>query len=277
MDYYFLLLTVYLLVWDCQALTCLPREYTFNNVCCPMCDKGSFVKTHCISSSSSSVCVICADNTYMDHPNGLTACFRCKECDAGSGQIIKERCTTTSDTKCECKPGYFCMTQDCDLCQLHTPCPPGQYIKEPGTGWSDTVCAECQPRHYSNRSNSVQCFPWKKCSDSGLVHHKDGNSTADSTCIERRGRPGIAISFVLWSLVIAVGFAIKYYLKQMKILKPVDTYENPKPVDTYAENLKPGDTYAENRKSVDTFVEYHDPKQEIGPQRANVEISREET
>ncbi|KAM3920930.1 tumor necrosis factor receptor superfamily member 14 isoform 2-T4 [Leptodactylus fuscus] len=144
------------------TLACLPREYESNNLCCPMCDKGSFVKAHCTPQIGSSVCVLCAENTYTDQPNGLTECFRCKECDLGAGLIVKEKCTTISNTVCECKAGHFCLSPDCDLCQEHTQCHPGQYVKKNGTWKTDTVCENCSPGHYSDKDNSLHCLPWTK-------------------------------------------------------------------------------------------------------------------
>ncbi|KAG8569078.1 hypothetical protein GDO81_014253 [Engystomops pustulosus] len=127
-----------------------------------MCDKGSFVKAHCNAEFTSSVCVICADDTYMDHPNGLTECFRCRDCDSGSNLVVKEKCTSSSNTICECKAGHFCQNEDCDFCQQYKSCQPGEYVKAPGTKRTDTVCEKCPPRHFSNESNAKECFPWRQ-------------------------------------------------------------------------------------------------------------------
>ncbi|KAG8537442.1 hypothetical protein GDO81_024520, partial [Engystomops pustulosus] len=93
---------------------------------------GSFVKAHCNAEFTSSVCVLCADDTYMDHPNGLNKCFRCRDCDSGFNLVVKEKCTSSSNTICECKAGHFCLNQNCDFCQEYTQCLPGAYVKMPG-------------------------------------------------------------------------------------------------------------------------------------------------
>ncbi|XP_069596824.1 tumor necrosis factor receptor superfamily member 14 isoform X2 [Ranitomeya imitator] len=190
---------------------CLPREYRINNVCCPMCDKGSFVKSHCTKELSSSVCVICADTTYMDHPNGLTECFRCKECDSGANLVVKQKCTETSNTVCECSAGHFCKSQECDMCQVYTECQPGHYVKKPGTPVTNTECDECPKGHYSDRNNAAQCYPRTNCVELGQILYKEGNSTADSICKEKRSRFLLAVAFVpLLAVIIYVvtGFSI---------------------------------------------------------------------
>ncbi|CAJ0919595.1 unnamed protein product [Ranitomeya imitator] len=154
---------------------------------------GSFVKSHCTKELSSSVCVICADTTYMDHPNGLTECFRCKECDIGADLVVKQKCTESSNTVCECSAGHFCEKPECDICQVYTECQPGHYVKKPGTPVTNTECDECPKGHYSDRNNAAQCSPWTKCEELGQILYKEGNSTADSICKEKRSHIGLAV------------------------------------------------------------------------------------
>ncbi|XP_075695781.1 tumor necrosis factor receptor superfamily member 14 isoform X2 [Rhinoderma darwinii] len=204
------------------TLSCLPGEYQMNNFCCPKCDKGSFVKAHCTSESSSSVCVICADNLYIDLPNGLTECFRCKECDPGANLAVKEKCTSSKNTVCECKAGHFCPHQDCDICQDHTQCPPGQFVRKSGTPQTDAVCEECPPRHFSNGSNSDECLPWKKCSEMGMVLYKEGTSITDSICKEKRSRILIGVAFL--PPVVVVILALKTINSSLKEEENTDVY-----------------------------------------------------
>ncbi|XP_075695783.1 tumor necrosis factor receptor superfamily member 14 isoform X3 [Rhinoderma darwinii] len=121
------------------TLSCLPGEYQMNNFCCPKCDKGSFVKAHCTSESSSSVCVICADNLYIDLPNGLTECFRCKECDPGTPQ---------TDAVCEeCPPRHFSNGSNSDECLPWKKCSEmGMVLYKEGTSITDSICKEKRSR-----------------------------------------------------------------------------------------------------------------------------------
>nr|DBA16351.1 TPA: hypothetical protein GDO54_003751 [Pyxicephalus adspersus] len=157
----------YILLWVISASVaeiCPRGEYQINDVCCPMCPKGTVVKIHCTLQSSSSVCIPCVDGTYMDHPNGVTKCLKCRECDTGAGLLEINKCTYTSDTQCECKPGYYCAGEgsSCDLCIPQTTCNPGQYIKKQGTSRADNVCEKCPDGHYSSGNMSKACTPWTK-------------------------------------------------------------------------------------------------------------------
>ncbi|XP_063799164.1 tumor necrosis factor receptor superfamily member 14 [Pseudophryne corroboree] len=178
----FLIRSLYWTIYTTIVLCCNPGEYAISNVCCPMCPPGQVVSVHCTVSTSSTVCIPCVAGTYMDHPNGLTECFRCKECDTGAGLQVKTKCTYTSDTVCECSTGYFCLGEDseCDLCQQHTRCEPGQFVKAPGTRRTNTVCEDCPSGHFSNESMSVTCTQWTKCTFLGL--QKPGTTKSDSTC-----------------------------------------------------------------------------------------------
>ncbi|XP_044137775.1 tumor necrosis factor receptor superfamily member 14 isoform X2 [Bufo gargarizans] len=198
------------------AWACLPGEYQTNNICCPMCDKGRFVKAHCTLESSSSTCVLCAPSTYMDHANGLTECFRCKECDLGAGLVAKVTCTITSNTICECTTGQFCLNEDCDLCHDHLRCPPGQYVKKPGTPRMDTVCEKCPPGHYSKENNSAECSPWTKCQESGLIPYREGTSTTDSECKDKRSHVPIAVAIFPLSVIVLVILLYYFILKRNK-------------------------------------------------------------
>lgn len=50
----------------------------------------------------------------IPHPLSLSICL-------SAGQIITETCTSTTDTKCECKPGTFCLPDEpCEVCKKCT-------------------------------------------------------------------------------------------------------------------------------------------------------------
>ncbi|XP_068096793.1 tumor necrosis factor receptor superfamily member 14 [Hyperolius riggenbachi] len=180
-----------------QSVDCRPREYKNNGVCCPMCDKGTVVKTHCTLMLSSSVCVPCSDGTYMDHFNGETKCLRCTECDPGARMKVKKECTRKANAECECIPGYYCPNGDmCDMCIPQSICPKGTYVKVLGTSSRDNVCEDCPPGHYSNSEMSLTCTAWTKCSDQGLVEDQTGTSELDTICHEQRGHYVTIASFI---------------------------------------------------------------------------------
>lgn len=54
---------------------------------------------------------------------------------AGSGLMVKKRCTATSDTDCAPLEGFYCVSSvglSCDIAQKHKRCKPGQYISQHG-------------------------------------------------------------------------------------------------------------------------------------------------
>uniref|UniRef100_A0A7N6B1L2 TNFR-Cys domain-containing protein n=1 Tax=Anabas testudineus TaxID=64144 RepID=A0A7N6B1L2_ANATE len=115
-----------------ETTTCNLAEYQIGNECCPMCLRGSRVRTDCTEFRSTS-CLPCLEGTYMNQPSGLKQCFPCSQCDAGSGLKIKCSCTTTSDTVCEPLEGFYCVDPSdngCRAAQKHRSCEPGQYISQ---------------------------------------------------------------------------------------------------------------------------------------------------
>ncbi|NXW65014.1 TNR14 factor, partial [Eurystomus gularis] len=123
------------------------------------CFLGSRVFKHC-TAVSSTTCVPCVGNTYMDHPNGLIHCKNCKLCDKGANLVAEAACTYTKNTVCGCLPGFFCSSsgaEDCELCQRYTVCFPDGMIKEKGTKTTDNVCEACPPGTFSTASMPYSC------------------------------------------------------------------------------------------------------------------------
>uniref|UniRef100_A0A452IMR5 TNFR-Cys domain-containing protein n=1 Tax=Gopherus agassizii TaxID=38772 RepID=A0A452IMR5_9SAUR len=114
---------------------------------------------------SSTTCMPCVDDTYTEHPNGLTECMRCKVCDAGARLMAKEKCTYTKNTVCGCAPGDFCRHGaggDCEMCSASTVCLPGSKVKILGTEFNDNVCEVCPDGTFSATNMSHTCQPWTK-------------------------------------------------------------------------------------------------------------------
>ncbi|XP_077113577.1 tumor necrosis factor receptor superfamily member 14-like isoform X2 [Ranitomeya variabilis] len=186
---------------------CLPKEYKINNTCCPMCDKGFFVKASCTEELSRTICEICMVPPHTDHPNGLVECFKCEQCDSGADLVVKQNCTESSHTVCECSDGHFCVSQECNICIDYTECQPGEYVKKPGDPVADTECDECPEGHYSDTNNAAQCSPWIKCVELGQSLYKEGNSTADSICKERRQHIAVLPAFAV-PLLAAITYVV---------------------------------------------------------------------
>ncbi|XP_065102946.1 tumor necrosis factor receptor superfamily member 14-like [Paramisgurnus dabryanus] len=174
--------------FELSFCTCARAEYEIQGECCPMCAPGNFVYWHC-TVDASTTCVPCPESSYTDEPNGLIKCFTCSMCDAVKGLRVKKTCRRTADTICEPQEGFYCTDQNkhsCTLAEKHTKCNPGQYIKQTGTEFTDTICANCT---YGTYSSDVEC----------------GESTPVALIV--------VVGVVLCSLMVAVTALLLYYFK----------------------------------------------------------------
>ncbi|NXM75784.1 TNR14 factor, partial [Serilophus lunatus] len=143
------------------AGSCELGEYFTGSECCPMCPAGLRVLKHC-TAYSSTTCIPCVEGTYTVHPNGLTHCILCKQCDRGANLVTEVACTYTRNTVCGCQPEHFCSSlglEGCELCQPYTVCGPGTMVKERGNKTKDNVCEVCPPGTSSTASMSETCTP----------------------------------------------------------------------------------------------------------------------
>ncbi|KAM7392139.1 hypothetical protein PAMP_022772 [Pampus punctatissimus] len=119
-------------------------EYLYNNICCVNCQAGEHVESHCTRSGEMGKCVECDYGKYTEHPNGLKACFQCKQC--RSDQEIVRQCTQTQDTQCQCKVGRFCAhDQACEMCKKCSRCEKDEVKVRNCTSTTDTQCKKIQP------------------------------------------------------------------------------------------------------------------------------------
>ncbi|XP_042155878.1 tumor necrosis factor receptor superfamily member 5-like [Oncorhynchus tshawytscha] len=107
--------------------------------------------------------------------------FLCANCDPGLGLMVRQPCTPSSDTVCETLEGFYCLdpTKDgCRAAQRHSSCEPGQYISHTGTTSTDTVCAVCPGKTYSDGS-LTSCQPHTECE---FLEIEPGTPWSDSEC-----------------------------------------------------------------------------------------------
>ncbi|NXH95419.1 TR10B factor, partial [Pachycephala philippinensis] len=80
---------------------------------------GTFVADHCSASHLRGKCEPCREGKdFTAHENGLEGCLPCRECK--EGQITVRLCTVTQNAECQCKQGYFCADEGCEICQRHS-------------------------------------------------------------------------------------------------------------------------------------------------------------
>ncbi|KFV95483.1 Tumor necrosis factor receptor superfamily member 10A, partial [Eurypyga helias] len=77
---------------------------------------GTYVAQHCSMPHQRGSCLPCTEGEgYTAHKNGLEACLSCRQCK--DDQITLRPCTLTRDTECQCKQGYCCPAEGCEICQ----------------------------------------------------------------------------------------------------------------------------------------------------------------
>ncbi|XP_026865089.2 hematopoietic death receptor isoform X2 [Electrophorus electricus] len=169
-----------------RDVTCLGSlEYLYNGICCLNCPAGTYVKEHCSRASSRGHCVQCDFDTYTEHDNGLAKCFQCTKCRLD--QDPGAPCTTTQNTRCQCKKGLYCLPdQVCEVCKTCSRCKEDEVEVGRCTSSSNTVC-----RKRGSASASLSAVvPWcsrgflKMCigggRDSVEVTQNGLNNTLDS-------------------------------------------------------------------------------------------------
>ncbi|NXV11864.1 TNR26 factor, partial [Cepphus grylle] len=77
---------------------------------------GTYVAQHCSAPHLRGKCIPCTEGEgYTAHENGLEECLSCRQCK--DDQTTLRPCTLTRDTECQCKQGYFCPAEGCEICQ----------------------------------------------------------------------------------------------------------------------------------------------------------------
>ncbi|XP_026121516.1 tumor necrosis factor receptor superfamily member 5-like, partial [Carassius auratus] len=98
----------------------------------------------------------------------------------------------------------------CALAVEHTECKPGQYIKQTGTAFTDTVCAGCTDGTYSNGSLTA-CLPHSKCETMGLTEMKPGTSSSDAEC-EKVTSVGLIVGVTIVLVAVVTVAIISAYI-----------------------------------------------------------------
>ncbi|KAM6947908.1 uncharacterized protein PEZ65_001453 [Lycodopsis pacificus] len=128
-------------------------------------DAGSCPKGHRAHRLVQGHCEKCPSQSYQPETNAGQHCKPCTKCDAKSGSFVKEKCTSETDTKCQCggefvpwdsdsssckcTDGYFNVNSHC---QKWKECKCG--VKMNGTKSSDAICEGC-----SDASNTYTTTP----------------------------------------------------------------------------------------------------------------------
>ncbi|KAM6358398.1 uncharacterized protein FN964_004599 [Alca torda] len=135
-----LLLVTLLIMPGTRAEDCGEGEYLHEGHCCLSCPAGTYVAQHCSAPHLRGKCIPCTEGEgYTAHENGLEECLSCRQCK--DDQITLRPCTLTRDTECQCKQGYFCPAEGCEICQrCSTMCPDGKEIVQNCNATMDLGC-----------------------------------------------------------------------------------------------------------------------------------------
>ncbi|XP_072888564.1 tumor necrosis factor receptor superfamily member 5-like isoform X3 [Hemitrygon akajei] len=191
---------------------CDQGEYENNGVCCSLCSPGFRVSKHC-TLMTGTTCNPCTSGEYMEHPNGLEKCFKCKICDAELGLQVKQDCTSSRNTICEPREGYYCI-DGCQMARKHKACPPGKGVKEKGTPFKDTVCEKCPDGTFSSEASTTEeCKNWTVCEMAKFKQVEPGSAEADVKCEKVSAfNWKVFVSVVVVILLVILGGIVAYVL-----------------------------------------------------------------
>ncbi|XP_036386648.1 tumor necrosis factor receptor superfamily member 9-like [Megalops cyprinoides] len=163
------------------------------NVCCTLCRPGNRQVTRC-GPDPKELCVPCEDETYTDVP-GVSVCQSCTQC-IGL-QKVKQECTSSSNTVCDCQAGYRCGGTGCSFC--YEECGKGQQPLP------NRTCQVCPLGTFNDKIHS-KCVPWSKsCPQSNQKIVKNGTAVSDIVCTPEstENKDGIE-----WTVAAIVGICL---------------------------------------------------------------------
>ncbi|XP_032101482.1 tumor necrosis factor receptor superfamily member 6 isoform X2 [Sapajus apella] len=119
----------------------LEDQYDGGQLCQKPCGPGEKKARHCTGDGDEPDCVPCQEGKeYTDKSHFSSKCRRCRLCDEEHGLEVEINCTRTQNTKCRCKPNFFCDSAVCEHCDPCSICEHG-IIKE-CTLTSNAKCKE---------------------------------------------------------------------------------------------------------------------------------------
>ncbi|GAB1302344.1 Tumor necrosis factor receptor superfamily member 6 [Apodemus speciosus] len=126
---------------------CSEGLYQGGPFCCQPCQPGKRKVKDCTNNGDEPTCAPCIEGKeYMDKKHYSDKCRRCTFCDGGHGLEVETNCTQTQDTKCKCKPNFYCDSAGCEHCVHCALCEHG--ILEPCTPTSNTKCKNQSSRYH---------------------------------------------------------------------------------------------------------------------------------
>lgn len=155
-----------------------------STLCCKRCRPGERQSKKC-SETADSVCEPCKPSQYMRNWNYAPNCLGCTKCKPEKGLQYVQNCSSTTDAKCTCQPGTYCIMgfddPYCADCRKYRICKVGFGVSVPGTAKSDVKCARCQSGTFSDTASYTEpCRPHTDCDGRAVV--RAGDATSDTVC-----------------------------------------------------------------------------------------------
>ncbi|XP_021007636.1 tumor necrosis factor receptor superfamily member 6 isoform X1 [Mus caroli] len=126
---------------------CSEGLYQVGPFCCQPCQPGERKVKDCTMDGSTPTCAPCTEGRdYMDKKHYADKCRRCTLCDEEHGLEVETNCTLTQNTKCKCKPDFYCDSSGCEHCVPCASCEHGTL--EPCTATSNTKCRKQSSRNH---------------------------------------------------------------------------------------------------------------------------------
>ncbi|XP_055981161.1 tumor necrosis factor receptor superfamily member 9 [Sorex fumeus] len=131
---------------------------------CSACAAGTFC-----GKAANQTCFLCPPNSFSSK-SGQKACDICRKCEGVFR--TKKPCSKTSNTECECVPGFSCVDAGCTQCKQD--CEEGQQLTQEG-------CKDCAFGTFYDEERGA-CRAWTDCSSAGKPVLVAGSKDRDAVC-----------------------------------------------------------------------------------------------
>ncbi|XP_034001567.1 tumor necrosis factor receptor superfamily member 5 isoform X1 [Trematomus bernacchii] len=205
------------------TINCTDGEHLGKNgKCCDRCPAGQYKRTDC-DSNKKTICAQCASGYYTATINYLPKCRKCMDCSEVNNHVRVKECTTQNDAVCGCMSSFYCTEEKCEHCKPATRCALGSGVRVQATHPNDTICAPCEVRTYSNKSDFSACLPHTRCENLGREYKTSGTRKTDAICGDFISHCHWMLPASLWSglvLTALILFCLVCWRGKRKSYKP---------------------------------------------------------
>ncbi|NWX61820.1 TNR6 factor, partial [Promerops cafer] len=104
-------------------------------------------------------CVPCEKGKeFINHPNDLDKCWRCRLCDSKFGLEVVKNCTPEENTQCACAKNYFCSPVGCDRANPQQSYTTGKNTSSKTVTTEDLSCFRPSPNAILRKTGTYKCL-----------------------------------------------------------------------------------------------------------------------